>query len=114
MEERGGLGKPLNDTWQDLASTRVNNQRTAGGIIRFLGYDSDGRAINSVEIWLKPEELSAFTQSLVAYPVPLPTDYLQTAEPCGDGLSVRIRSHESPKTFVSRLSSALSCLEQPA
>lgn len=50
MEERGGLGKPLNDTWQDLASTSVNDQRAAGGTIRFLGYDSDGRAINQVEI----------------------------------------------------------------
>lgn len=114
MEERGGLIKPFEGAWQEPASIVKNSSGTAGGTIRFLGYDSGGRAINQVDIWLKQEQLPVFIQALVAYPLPLPTDYLQTAEPWENGFCVRIRSHESPKVFVSRLSSAVGRLEQPA
>lgn len=118
MEERGELVKSLGNTWQEPAVSAKDGTHThggrAGGTIRFLGYDSGGRAINQVDLWLAQEELPVFIQALVTHPVPLPTDYLQTAEPCGNGFCVRIRSHEPPKVFVSRLSSAIGCVEQPA
>lgn len=118
MEERGELLKPLGNAWQEpqssvKGSTRISNG-TAGGTIRFLGYDNGGTAINQVDIWLTQEELPVFIQAVVTHSMPLPTDYLQTAEPHENGFWVRIRSHESPKVFVSRLSSAIGCLEQPA
>lgn len=118
MEERGELVKPLGNAWQESqssvkSSTRIGNG-TAGGTIRFLGYDNGGTAINQVDVWMSHEELPVFIQALVTHPMPLPTDYLQTAEPHEEGFWVRIRCHESPKVFVTRLSSAIGCLEQPA
>lgn len=117
MKERGELVKPLGNAWQEPETSKKNLAGLSGGTggtIRFLGYDSGGRAVNQVELWLTQEELPVFIEALVTHPMPLPTDYLQTAEPCENGFCVRIRSHESPKTFVSRLSSAIGCLEQPA
>lgn len=118
MGERRELVKSLGNTWQEPQSSVKENTRidrgTAGGTIRFLGYDYSGTAINQVDIWLSREELPVFIQALVTHPMLLPTDYLQTAEPHENGFWVRVRSHESPKTFVSRLSSAIGCLEQPA
>ncbi|MFP8782758.1 hypothetical protein [Planococcus plakortidis] len=117
MEERGGLVEPLGNAWQEPETSmkgRPGFSGGTGGTIRFLGYDSGGRAVNQVELWLTREELPVFIEALVTHSMPLPTDYLQTAEPRDDGFCVRIRSHESPKVFVSRLSSAIGCLEQPA
>lgn len=118
MEERGELVKSVGNTWQEPQSSVKESARigsgTVGGTIRFLGYDYSGTAINQVDMWLSHEELPVFIQALVTHPLPLPTDYLQTAEPHENGFWVRIRSHESPKIFVSRLSSAIGCLEQPA
>lgn len=118
MEKRGELVEPLGNAWQEAQasvkdSTRIGT-RTAGGTIRFLGYDNGGTAINQVDIWLTQEELPVFIQAFVNHPMLLPTEYLQTAEPYENGFRVRIRSHESPKVFVSRLSSAIGRLEQPA
>ncbi|WP_271853774.1 hypothetical protein [Planococcus maritimus] len=114
MQERGEFVQSVEGIWRAPVSTGKNSSGATWGTIRFLGYDSGGRAINQVDIWLREDELPVFVRALVAYPLPLPTDYLQTAELCEDGFSVRIRSHESPKTFVSRLSSALGCLGQSA
>ncbi|WP_211653509.1 hypothetical protein [Planococcus alpniumensis] len=118
MEERGELVKPIGAAGQEPNSSANSRARigigTAGGTIRFLGYDNGGTAINQVDIWMTQEELPVFIHALVIHPMPLPTDYLQTAKPDENGFWVRIRSHESPKVFVSRLSSAIGCLEEPA
>ncbi|MBU9675053.1 hypothetical protein KQ939_08860 [Planococcus sp. CP5-4] len=114
MEERGELVKPFRNTWQALQSSKTRRTRIGSRTIRFLGYDDSGTAVNQVDIWMTQEELPVFIDALVIHPIPLPTDYLQTAEPDDNGFWVRIRSHESPKVFVSRLSSAIGCIEQPA
>lgn len=112
------LVKPLGNAWQEPEASektyRSPADGTIGRTIRFLGYDSEGRAVNQVDMWLTAEELPVFVQALVTHPMLLPTDYLQTAEKWESGFRVCIRSHESPKTFVARLSSAIGCLEQPA
>ncbi|MGM0898989.1 MAG: hypothetical protein ACQEV0_13875 [Bacillota bacterium] len=118
MINEGLLVKPLGNAWQEPQTSGETYRSLANGevrkTIRLLGYDSGGRAVNQVDIWLTAEELPVFIHALVTHPFLLPTDYLQTSEQWGSGFRVRIRSHESSKIFVARLSSAINCLEQPA
>ncbi|MFC4714345.1 hypothetical protein [Planococcus dechangensis] len=70
--------------------------------------------MNQADIWLTSEQFPLFIQALVAYPIPLPTDYLQTAVQQDNGFCIQIRSHESTKVFMARLFAALGCFEQIA
>ncbi|MBT2583430.1 hypothetical protein [Planococcus sp. ISL-109] len=117
MNESGQFVKQLGDAWQESVLKQTCLSVDEGKIartIRFLGYDREGRAVNQADIWLTSEQLPLFIDALVTYPMPLPTDYLQTAEHQDNGFRVQIRSHESPKVFMARLFAALGCFEQTA
>lgn len=105
------------NAWQEFKNEgpyhnmgQVKTART----IRCLGYDREGRAVNQADLWLTSKQFPLFIQALVAYPMPLPTDYLQTAVQQDNGFRVHIRSHESTKVFMARLFAALGCFEQIA
>lgn len=114
MEVTKPLTIRLDDAWEKQSSYWNSANAKATRIIRFLGYDSEGHAINQVELWLLVEELPVFMHALLAHHLLLPTEYMQTIDQTDNGFCVRIRSHESPKTFVARLSAALNCLKHPA
>lgn len=118
MHERGQIAAVSRDAGQESAARQTSCQRPENAkgqkTIRFLGYDSEGRAVNQADIWLLPEELPLFIEALVTHPIPLPTNYFQKTEPSDYGYWMQIRSHESPKMFVTRLGAALNRLRQPA
>lgn len=81
-------------------------------IIQFFGYDNEGHAVNQLDIWLTKVEMPIFFDSLIQHSLSLPTNYLHTLEESEGGFYVRIRTHESSKVFVARLSSVINWLEQ--
>jgi hypothetical protein len=107
------LGAVRQEPLKDETYLSVGKENTAL-TIRCLGYDKDGRAVNQANMWLTMDQLHVFIHALVTYPMPLPTDYLQTAEQQDNGFRVQIRSHESPKVFMARLFAALGCFEKIA
>lgn len=117
MKESVPLVKQLGAAWQEPVSEETYlsvGEGTIATTVRCLGYDRDGRAVNQADIWLTMDQLPVFINALVTYPMPLPTDYLQTAEQHDNGFRVQIRSHESPKVFMARLFAALGCFEKIA
>ncbi|MEZ0481003.1 hypothetical protein [Planococcus sp. SSTMD024] len=96
--------------WERECSILASDKKKR--IVQFFGYDNEGRAVNQLDIWLTTMEMPIFFDALIKHSFPLPTNYLHTLEEAEGGFHVRIRTHESSKVFVARLSSVINCLEQ--
>lgn len=80
--------------------------------ISFKQLQEDGKAINSAEIYLLPEEFTEFLRILRSYPIPLPTDYSQRLEENPNLICVYMESKERPEHFTERLAAALNQLTE--
>ena len=66
---------------------------------------------NEARVFLVPEELTAFTQTLVAHPFFFPTSYSQHLTMERGMYCIRLTSQEPPEVFAERLAAALDVLE---
>lgn len=80
--------------------------------ISFSSLKDNGIAFNKAEIFLLPDEFSAFTSSLIGYPVSLPTEYRQRLVANPHIICLYIEAVEAPEDFMSRLASAMKDLEK--
>lgn len=68
-------------------------------------------AINKAEIFLLPDEFSAFTTVLQTHEIPLPTQYQHRLVENPQIVCVYIESTEPPEHFAERLSAALQAID---
>lgn len=80
--------------------------------ISFEHLREDGSAFNKAEIFLLPEEFSAFTLALNEHRIPFPTAYRQWQEPNPHLIRVCMESTEPPEAFAERLSTAMNILKR--
>lgn len=80
--------------------------------ISFDHLNADGSADNKAEIYLLPEEYSAFLNRLRNYPIPLPTNYRQRLVANPNIVCVYMKSKEPPEFFAERLAAALEIIQQ--
>ncbi|WP_404335185.1 hypothetical protein [Planococcus rifietoensis] len=79
--------------------------------ISFGHFQQDGFAVNRAEVYLLPEEMLAFEDTLRKFPIPLPIAFRQCIHMNQNLVEIRMESLEPPRHFALRLAAALKEIE---
>ncbi|MGM0896468.1 MAG: hypothetical protein ACQEV0_01135 [Bacillota bacterium] len=79
--------------------------------ISFEHFQQDGSAVNKAGVYMLPEEVLAFEDTLRRFPIPLPIAFRQCIHMNQHVIEVAIESLEPPRDFAQRLAAALKEIE---
>lgn len=108
------------ETYRLKSSRSVNVQKSSGECadvpvdfhIPFGSCKEEQEVMNEAQVFLMPEELSIFTQAIIAHPVLLPISYSQHLSIERGMYCLRLSSQEPQAAFAERLAGALDALNE--
>lgn len=79
--------------------------------ISFEHFQQDGAAVNKARVYILPEEILAFEETLRKFPIPLPIAFRQCIHMNQNLVEITMESLEPPRNFALRLAAALKKIE---
>ncbi|ALS75899.1 MULTISPECIES: hypothetical protein [Planococcus] len=79
--------------------------------ISFGHFQQDGAAVNKARVYILPEEMLAFEDTLRKFPIPLPIAFRQCIHMNQNLVEITMESLEPPRNFALRLAAALKEIE---